>query len=151
MKLTKVNKFGELLKQTQDYYGITNKELAAVAGVGAQHLSDFRSGKGSLTLDTFWSLLQALDDISPGALKYFCALMTEDKPSENRIDSLIRNINHLDRFGYLEVFSFMIQKISLYFPEGIKMIPTANQNSESPTSLERNAKCSGDNDLMLVG
>ncbi|TVP63421.1 MAG: XRE family transcriptional regulator [Nodularia sp. (in: Bacteria)] len=67
----------QLFKQAQDLYGIKGKELAKLAGISANHLSDFRSGKTWLSPEVLVSLLAAMDELAPGSRRYFCQLLAE--------------------------------------------------------------------------
>ncbi len=62
-------------KRTCLVYEITGKEMSEVSGVSQSHISDFRSGKCSVTVDLFWKLLMAMEQIEPGSKGYFCALL----------------------------------------------------------------------------
>ena len=67
----------ELLKQTQDCFGITSKELASAAGISAQHWSEFRRGNANITTGKLWDVLAAMNQINPKATIYFCKLLSE--------------------------------------------------------------------------
>ena len=61
----------KLFKQNQDEHGISTKSLAVAVGISAKHLSEFRNGKTNITLELLWRLLEAMDQLSPGARRDF--------------------------------------------------------------------------------
>ncbi|MHC5762963.1 helix-turn-helix domain-containing protein [Nostoc sp.] len=77
----------QLFKQAQDIYGIKGKELAKLAGISANHLSDFRSGKTWLSPEVLMSLLAAMDELAPGSRRYFCQLLA-DQPVPTKKSSV---------------------------------------------------------------
>ncbi|MEC4814719.1 MAG: helix-turn-helix transcriptional regulator [Scytonema sp. PMC 1069.18] len=75
-----------LFKQAMDRYGVRGKELAAIAGITPNHLSDFRSGKKWVGPDVFMALLEGMEQLSPGSRRYFCQLLAEESSSEKKTD-----------------------------------------------------------------
>jgi transcriptional regulator with XRE-family HTH domain len=61
----------QFFREVQDRHGIKGKDLAEKVGINAGHLSQFRSGKASITLELLWRLVEAMDELSPGARKDF--------------------------------------------------------------------------------
>ena len=89
----------QLFKQAQDIYGIKGKELAKLAGISANHLSDFRSGKTWLSPEVLMSLLAAMDELAPGSRRYFCQLLAEEPVPVKKLsvgDKLIEMIELAD-------------------------------------------------------
>jgi transcriptional regulator with XRE-family HTH domain len=68
----------QLFKQAQDRNGIRGKELAKLAGISANHLSEFRSGKAWVSPEVFMALLEAMDSLAPGSRLYFCQLLAQE-------------------------------------------------------------------------
>ncbi|MBW4635269.1 MAG: helix-turn-helix domain-containing protein [Iphinoe sp. HA4291-MV1] len=68
----------QLFKQAQDRYGIRGKELAKLAGISANHLSEFRMGKAWVSPEVFVALLEAMDSLAPGSRLYFCQLLAQE-------------------------------------------------------------------------
>lgn len=50
MKMEK-EKIGKYIKQRRKFLGITQKDLAEIAGIGLRTLSDLETGKGNPTID----------------------------------------------------------------------------------------------------
>jgi len=73
---------GIYFKKTTSTYGITGKRLSELSGVSENHISEFKTGKRSVTADVLWRLLTAMDEIEPGSKKYFCNLLAggENQP-----------------------------------------------------------------------
>ncbi|MEC4817502.1 MAG: helix-turn-helix transcriptional regulator [Scytonema sp. PMC 1069.18] len=64
--------FDETLKK----YGITGAQLSKKTGVSAGHISQFRNGKGgNMAHATLENLLNAMEELAPGARRYFCQLL----------------------------------------------------------------------------
>ncbi|MBD2666688.1 helix-turn-helix domain-containing protein [Richelia sinica] len=84
----------QLFKNSMDKYGVQGKELAAITGVSTTHLSEFRNGKKSVSLEVFEELLEGMDHLSPGAKKHFCQLLAGEKLRENT--DLIQLIDDAD-------------------------------------------------------
>ncbi|MFK0731315.1 MAG: helix-turn-helix domain-containing protein [Gloeotrichia echinulata HAB0833] len=68
----------QLFKQAMDRYGIQGKELAVVAGISQNHLSQFRSGHKWVSPEVFVALLEAMEQLSPGSRRYFCQLLADE-------------------------------------------------------------------------
>jgi transcriptional regulator with XRE-family HTH domain len=56
-------------------YGIKAKELAELCGISAQQVTEFRRGRSWVSHETFESLLENMDHLSPGSKRYFCSLL----------------------------------------------------------------------------
>lgn len=72
----------QLFKQAMDRHGIQGKELAALAGISQNHLSQFRSGHKWVSPEVFAALLEGMDELAPGSRKYFCQLLAEEPLAE---------------------------------------------------------------------
>jgi predicted transcriptional regulator len=66
----------EFFDRVMRIHGITGKCLADRTGMSTTHISDFRRGKTNPPCDTFQRLLDAVDEISPGAKRDFCLLLS---------------------------------------------------------------------------
>ncbi|MDB9372371.1 XRE family transcriptional regulator [Nodularia sphaerocarpa] len=90
-------KIHEMFKTTMDRYGIKGRALASIAGVSAQHITEFRQGRKWVSEDTFEALLEGIDHLSPGSKKYFCELLVSQKITEmsnkEKLMDLIENAN----------------------------------------------------------
>ncbi|OBQ14589.1 MAG: DNA-binding protein [Anabaena sp. LE011-02] len=56
-------------------YGIKAKELAELVGISPQQVTEFRRGRSWVSQETFESLLENMDRLSPGSKTYFCSLL----------------------------------------------------------------------------
>lgn len=79
-------KIHQLFKQAMDRYGIQGKELAAIAGISPNHLSQFRSGSKWISPEVFAALLEGMDQLSPGSRKYFCQLLANEPLGEEKVN-----------------------------------------------------------------
>ncbi|MEP0867132.1 XRE family transcriptional regulator [Funiculus sociatus GB2-A5] len=68
-----------LFDQTLRHWGITGKELSNKSGVSENHISEFRRGKGDITTNVLWKLLQAMEQIAPGSGNHFFYLILGQK------------------------------------------------------------------------
>jgi transcriptional regulator with XRE-family HTH domain len=62
----------EIFDRTLRIHGITGSKLAEVTGLSTTHISEFRRGKTNPPCNTLQRLLDAIDEISPGAKRDFC-------------------------------------------------------------------------------
>lgn len=67
----------QLFKQAMDRHGIQGKELAELANISQNHLSQFRSGKKWVSPEVFAALLEGMDQLAPGSRAYFCELLAQ--------------------------------------------------------------------------
>lgn len=51
---------GKIIKQRRKFLGITQKELSEIVGIGLRSLISIESGKGNPTIETLFSILEAL-------------------------------------------------------------------------------------------
>jgi hypothetical protein len=70
----------EIFRQTQDHFDIKNKDLAEAVGISAKHISYFRWGRGDMSVKLLWRLIQAMDEMAPGARQYFGDLVCDRQP-----------------------------------------------------------------------
>ncbi|MEA5569149.1 helix-turn-helix transcriptional regulator [Anabaena sp. UHCC 0399] len=73
----------QLFKQSMDRYGVQGKELAVLAGISPNHLSEFRNGKKWVSPEVLTALLEGMDKIAPGSRRYFCQLLAEEPLGES--------------------------------------------------------------------
>jgi transcriptional regulator with XRE-family HTH domain len=88
----------QLFKQAMDEYRVNSKDLAALAGISQNHLSQFRSGKKWISPEVFIALLQSMDRLSPGSRRYFCQMLAEEPLSkeENNNRRLVEMVENAD-------------------------------------------------------
>ena len=98
--MTQIHK---LFKRAMDRYGVQGKQLAELAGITPNQLSEFRNGKKWLSQRNFEALLEGMDQLSPGAKKYFCELLAgealevnKEQDSNKRLIELVENANEDD-------------------------------------------------------
>ncbi|AFZ61287.1 helix-turn-helix transcriptional regulator [Anabaena cylindrica FACHB-243] len=65
----------QLFALSMNRYGVKGKELADIVGISPQHITEFRKGRSWVSEDTFESMLEGMDHLSPGSKKYFCELL----------------------------------------------------------------------------
>ncbi|MBD2778641.1 helix-turn-helix domain-containing protein [Iningainema tapete] len=74
----------QLFKQTMDRHGIRGKDLAPLAGISPNHLSEFRSGKTWISPEVFMAMLEGMEQLAPGARRYFCQLLANESLTERK-------------------------------------------------------------------
>jgi transcriptional regulator with XRE-family HTH domain len=89
-------KIHQLFKQAMDRHGIQGKELAELAGISTNHLSQFRSGHKWVSPEVFTALLEGMDQLSPGSRSYFCQLLAQKPLTEDNSKKLIDLIEAAD-------------------------------------------------------
>ncbi|WP_414552511.1 helix-turn-helix domain-containing protein [Anabaena sp. CCY 0017] len=86
----------QLFKQAMDKYGIQGKELAALAGISQNHLSQFRSGNKWISPEVFAALLEAMDELAPGSRLYFCQLLANQPLQADKKTNIVEIIEAAD-------------------------------------------------------
>ena len=74
--LQNVTMISEIFRMTIERYGISGKQLSKFSGVSENHISEFRRGKTGISTEVLWKLIEAMDEIKPGARVYFCKRLT---------------------------------------------------------------------------
>ena len=78
-------------------YGIKAKELAELVGISPQQVTEFRRGRSWVSQETFESLLENMDRLSPGSKRYFCSLLAnqpiERTDKKQQLIDMIENAN----------------------------------------------------------
>ena len=64
-------KIREAFIKTQQYYGITAAGICDRSGISRSNLSEFRRGRRDMTTESFDRMLTAMDEIAPGARRFF--------------------------------------------------------------------------------
>lgn len=107
----------ELFDLTLKRYGIQGKALAALSGVSQNHISEFRNGKlkTGVTTDCLLKLLQAMDELSPGARRFFCDLLAGKKKYQNNFTDELEFL--INAAGEEELEGAMLQIVRRMFPK----------------------------------
>ncbi|MEG4115327.1 MULTISPECIES: hypothetical protein [unclassified Microcoleus] len=119
----------EIFDQTLRRYGIQAKALSALSGVSQNHISEFRGGKlkTGVTTDCLYRLLLGMDELSPGARRYFCDLLAGKKQPQGFGAELEFLINVADPE---ELEKAMLQIVA-------RMFPKEEKDSSSPTDMQK--------------
>ena len=75
-------KINEHFVTAMSKYGIKAKELAELVGISAQQITEFRRGRSWVSQETFESILENMDHLSPGSKIYFCSLIANQEISK---------------------------------------------------------------------
>ena len=75
-------KINEHFVTAMSKYGIKAKELAELVGISAQQITEFRRGRSWVSQETFESILENMDHLSPGSKRYFCSLIANQEISK---------------------------------------------------------------------
>ena len=65
----------EAFIQVKKFYGIENKALHLQSGVSLGHISKFINYKQDMTSASLDKLINAMDELIPGAKRYYCGLL----------------------------------------------------------------------------
>lgn len=107
----------EIFDKTLKRYAIKAKALSDLTGVSQNHISEFRGGKlkTGVTTDCLMRLLVGMDDLSPGARRYFCDLLAEKKNQPQGFQSELEfYINASDE---VELKEALLQRVKKLFPK----------------------------------
>lgn len=61
----------EAFIRTQSYYRITGMVLHEITGISRNHISEFINNKRDMRTDLLDRLVQAMDELEPGALQFY--------------------------------------------------------------------------------
>ena len=90
-------KINEHFVTAMSKYGIKAKELAELVGISAQQITEFRRGRSWVRQETFESILENMDHLSPGSKRYFCSLIANQeiskKDNKQILIDMIENAN----------------------------------------------------------
>ena len=90
-------KINESFVTTMSKFGIKAKDLAELTGISAQQVTEFRRGRSWLSQDTFESLLENMERLSPGSKRYFCGLLANEAiahtDKKQQLIDMIENAN----------------------------------------------------------
>ncbi len=65
----------KIFTEVKNKYGITGKALSQATGISQKHISEYINGKRDVTSSTLWRMIEAMDNLAPGAKQYFSVLM----------------------------------------------------------------------------
>jgi transcriptional regulator with XRE-family HTH domain len=122
-------KINEHFVTAMSKYGIKAKELAELVGISAQQITEFRRGRSWVSQETFESILENMDHLSPGSKRYFCSLMANQEIS--RTDNKQILIDMIENANAEEIEAALLAI-------GRKWAATSKQNniSQLPTYAE---------------
>jgi transcriptional regulator with XRE-family HTH domain len=122
-------KINEHFVTAMSKYGIKAKELAELVGISAQQITEFRRGRSWVSQETFESILENMDNLSPGSKRYFCSLMANQEIS--RTDNKQILIDMIENANAEEIEAALLAI-------GRKWAETSKQNniSQLPTYAE---------------
>lgn len=86
----------QCFKRTIEHYKITGKQLSDMTGISQNHISEFRRGKSTISDELLWKLLMAMDEVQPGARKYFCSLMAGEPVERGGIENVVEALSEED-------------------------------------------------------
>lgn len=106
----------EIFALTMKRYGIQGKALSDLSGVSVNHISEFKNKrlKTGVTTDCLLRLLDAMDELSPGAKRFFCEMLAGSQYQRTFSVSLETLINAADEE---ELKVAMFQIVHRVFPK----------------------------------
>lgn len=107
----------KLFDATMKRYRIEAKVLSELTGVSQQHISQFRLGKlkTGVTTDCLMRLLIGMDELSPGARRYFCDLLAGKKNYSQEFESELEFL--IDAADEAELGKAMLRIVNRLFPK----------------------------------
>ena len=61
----------QIFKQVKQSRSITGKAISQATGISEVHISAYLRGKRDVTSETLWRMIEAMDELSPGAAAEF--------------------------------------------------------------------------------
>ena len=103
----------EVFTKIKKSHGITGKAISQKTGISQKHISEYINGKRDVTSEALWRMVEAMDQLSPGALRDFGLRLTglggslttlvEQMPPEELSDTLFAIAASLRKSRYREV------------------------------------------------
>jgi DNA-binding Xre family transcriptional regulator len=81
----------ELFDRTLISYGVVAKDLSEITGISENHISKFRRGKGDVTTEILFRLLEGMDELKPGSRSHFCLMLA----GRRSVSSVGEQLEHL--------------------------------------------------------
>lgn len=63
--------FKDIFQAVKQKHGITGKAISELTGISQIHISQFLNGKRDVSSSYLWRMIEAMDNLSPGAKKDF--------------------------------------------------------------------------------
>lgn len=122
----------KLFDSTMKRYRIEAKALSELTGVSQQHISQFRLGKlkTGVTTDCLMRLLLGMEELSPGARRYFCDLLAGKKNDSNGFAAELEFLIEVAEPEELEIAMLQIVR---------RMFPKEEKDSGDPTDMQNPA------------
>ncbi len=131
--------FNQYFKDTMDHFGIKGTELSKHFGCGRAYISDIRNGKCNPPIDRFWELITAIDELAPGAKKYFGNLMAGNH-DDFLLEDLAANVEPSQLVAAMS--NEQLSKLTMAIA---KRIGNMNQSVKKEDEFKK------EDELMLVG
>jgi transcriptional regulator with XRE-family HTH domain len=71
----------EVFRKIKQSRGVTGKAISELTGISQNHISEYINGKRDVTSETLWRMIEAMEQLSPGAAGDFRALLPGDGQS----------------------------------------------------------------------
>jgi transcriptional regulator with XRE-family HTH domain len=89
--------FREIFKEVKKCRRITGKAISQITGISANHISEYINGKRDVTGDTLWRMIEAMEELSPGARCQFGREIIGDRSAQSVEDNRLEiNFDELD-------------------------------------------------------
>jgi len=123
----------EIFALTMKRYGIRGKDLSDLSGVSVNHISEFKNKrlKTGVTTDCLLRLLDAMDQLSPGAKKFFCDTLSGSQYQQKfalELEFLI------DAASEEELETAMLQIVRRIFPKSEEITDANSADSRVKSS-----------------
>lgn len=69
----------EFFGEVKRHHGITGKAISELTGVSQNHISEYINGKRDVTTEVLWRMIEAMDEISPGARRDLAKKIASDR------------------------------------------------------------------------
>jgi transcriptional regulator with XRE-family HTH domain len=61
----------QVFKDIKQKHGVTGRAISQATGISEKHISEYLNGRRDVTSETLWRMVEAIEQLSPGALGDF--------------------------------------------------------------------------------
>jgi hypothetical protein len=123
--------FYKIFKKVQIRRNIKAIGIKEITGIGNQHLSEFGSGKVDLSSKKLWTVIEAMEKISPGAKADFAA---EIANYEN-VEPVLDPVALVDSWSEEEINQILLAIANRYRKEKQSLLSTSTEKNKLPTAV----------------
>jgi transcriptional regulator with XRE-family HTH domain len=126
--------FREVFRKVKEARKIKNKSLSEETGISPTHISKFLNGDRDVTTEVMWRLLEAMEQISPGAQQDFYTALSGVR-NKHTLQEILSNMEPVDLLETLQgdVFADLIHA----FADTLKDRHSQDAPTREPTPIRK--------------